>query len=63
MAGDGSSVLYLRSKDSHVAEHAPVLRGGGNHTLVMRVRGSTVVALNRTVPGRSVEMLEIRAAS
>ena len=36
---------------------------GGNATLVDRVRGSGVVALNRTVAGRAVEMLEIRKAA
>ena len=38
------------------------LLGGssGDDTLIKRVRGSSVVALNRTVPGRSYEMLELR---
>ena len=36
--------------------------GSGDDTLIKRVRGSSVVALNRTVPGRSYEMLELRPA-
>ena len=33
---------------------------GGTATILDRVRGSNIVPLNRTVPGRTVEMIEIR---